>query len=1856
MSKFNIIQDKNSYYFFRALNYGDGLDIQRGITFEDGKVKRIRTDRERCEERKGTAKYNSQSKITLNEVYDHVKNRYIKETNCISLSKNANISLEYGQLHENGYILVKVDKKDMGNTYDAGKYMLEEIQKSISGIVGKLPENSEVLSVINKIKNATSRESIIETIANFYEELKSEKFISKEAIFERLEGKQHFSKEQQQEYNRIIGMLTVLEVCGELKSILPTRTDNSYLIGAIGSSLSNGEIIHYGDIEEQQMYQISSETVNIFALIQQLKEKNIDEKVLETLEQKAIERAVSENAEISICPEGKQTTNDRYNKALPIEEVYRLTKGRIGYEKAQIAIEFVKNLSRSRLGILEYLDSISELCDGNQEVINTLINECYVINKDIINRGNVKGVKIVSSVNAGLDKNKSRFVSDNEQTRLINSVVNMRQEELQSIVDSNGLNLEDEILESILDKNEEVTENYYFSEAIVDALNFEKIYRKTNGSREVSEEEIKILIEKLNKVDCKKIYNAFFRIGKKHDVISGYIVNLLINGYRNESLVELSNREDINEYISDNIGNLSPVVKALKLDKVFGIEDEAFAISGTGIKLRDDQKETVDNMDEIYNEKRFAGVISPTGSGKSFIAIVEMLKYKNSKIVFIAPQKTILYQFKKHIENSLGLDYFPYLSMFCYDTIAERDEDFFENLNADLFIFDEAHRAGAPTYQPKIQKMLDRNPNAQILGMTATPVRDIDKRDMLYELAKMSGSYTEKELVEKKYLASEMYLLDAMKDDIVVTPKVVTFDYNLDTTEEYAEVKRMLHTETDPGKKAELDKIYKEMTAIIKKAKKEGIDKIFNDNIKKRNGRYIIFLPRNSTELSSEEYVKQQIEIIKGYFKDIDSNPSISYLLSDREGGDRTNLEALKEFEDEKGEHSEHLKLIFAIDKLNEGVHVNGIDGEVMLRPISENSKILYTQQIGRSIFPIDPDNPVKDKDRPIIFDVYNNYLVQNMDREINRTTPDSDLHRLQVIVNYINKHKGYIPDINSDDIKEAKKAVALKRIQKKYSKYIDGIDDSNLSESEQYEVEEILRWGKSISLWEIEIPDRIVLPGEKEIGRNDTFRATGTQRDFLELFRRSREIGKNNKISSNLRLRSILDILDILAENGLHINNRSIRLDSTLGEVLKKFPEEDRQDILAEIGVGLDFKIGEEYNYAKEEFYKGKTLFVQYDVCDLRRFGIFSPFFDKIGKERTCVSRSFISNGPSELININIITGRLYGEDGFDVKGWDVEGYYMDGYNKNGFNRNGINKQTGKEYDINYFDKDGYFYTSSSKGECYRTNRKVDDYNFDIDGYYYELQEDGSYQKTDRKLDKHGFDRYGYYYRVEGNGHYRKTDRKVDEYCFDRDGYYYQKRVDRTYKKTDSKLNNRNFDIDGYYYELQEDGSYQRTDRKVDEHGFGKDGYYYEVEEDGDYQKTDRKLDKHGFDRDGIYWKLAKKFSLIGNESKFVKTDRKIDDHNFDIDGYYYEKKRNRTYKTDSKLNSRNFDIDGYYYELQEDGTYKKTGSKIDRYSQDIDGLGHILQEDGTYKVLDEYGFDEEGHYYELQENGAYQNTGSKLDRHNFDKEGYYWKSEKDGTYKNTFSKTDERGFYISGYISDEGRKYDSEKYDLAGYDIDGINRQGFNKRGYYCVKDFRGIPQSTGLKYNPRGFMADGNHIVTKTRLDIRKFDINGKYFEALLYKIGKEYDENGFNADGTYMETGEMYHCGYNAYGVDENGKDKFGEYPPEIQFGREYVKAVCKGKVKEVLEKYYDLDREKIDFTLYKAMEMYPKLKEVTTKYIASYIDGIKNRGEKLKELRLECDKEKSEIEKLEMEIRILKNRIRSMSPVQGFNKQ
>lgn len=278
--KFNPIEDKYNIYFFRALNTADLNDVENEITANKNIVNRIRTDSERFEEKNNIkAKYSDSIEITLEEMWDHIRINYLKETNCISMSCNAKISLDYGRQYQNRFILIKI-KKENNNIYNAGQYMLSKIEEKIVECVEKLPKNSFEIKIINKIKNENTLFGVLNDISDIYSinyNFSTKKFFTQKRIkslkYKRFFKKSYFSNEQELEYNKIIAKLTVLETLKKVSPIINKTLNNDSLIDTIDRAFSSFEVIHYGQIKKEEFIEISKEEMEMFAMIQNIKTK-----------------------------------------------------------------------------------------------------------------------------------------------------------------------------------------------------------------------------------------------------------------------------------------------------------------------------------------------------------------------------------------------------------------------------------------------------------------------------------------------------------------------------------------------------------------------------------------------------------------------------------------------------------------------------------------------------------------------------------------------------------------------------------------------------------------------------------------------------------------------------------------------------------------------------------------------------------------------------------------------------------------------------------------------------------------------------------------------------------------------------------------------------------------------------------------------------------------------------------------------------------------------------------------------------------------------------------------------------------------------------------------------------------------------------------------------------------------------------------------------------------------------------------------------------------------------------------------------------------------------------------------------
>ena len=418
INKFNVIQDEENYYFFRALNMADNADIeQQTTTSTDGKIERIRTDRERFD---GDAKYTEASEISLEEIYDHIKMHYRKDTNCISLTSNANIAVNYGRgSYKDKYVMVKIPKKEFGEkTLAAGQYMLKELYSKIQQAIESLPEDAKqrVSNAFEEIDKATESKDLKDIIAQRYtanrEEVSLDRAHLRKGIIysspkARISNYQSLDDEQVLEVNKVYAKLAILENEQVLKHVIP-HSSNSKLRETIGSAFSSTEVIHYGDIKQENIIEVPKEVVDLFALIQQI--DGLDKGRVEQLKRTLI-TAVQNGVKIPAIPE----IEEKVKADISIEEMYGITDGKVEYGKANSIVKNMFYLSKARKNAIQLSNVLSEILGQNsgfEDIIQYIRENGFRVEPEIITRQSNKGVKLSESVSLDLQQEEQILVNE----------------------------------------------------------------------------------------------------------------------------------------------------------------------------------------------------------------------------------------------------------------------------------------------------------------------------------------------------------------------------------------------------------------------------------------------------------------------------------------------------------------------------------------------------------------------------------------------------------------------------------------------------------------------------------------------------------------------------------------------------------------------------------------------------------------------------------------------------------------------------------------------------------------------------------------------------------------------------------------------------------------------------------------------------------------------------------------------------------------------------------------------------------------------------------------------------------------------------------------------------------------------------------------------------------------------------------------------------------------------------------------------------------------------------------------------------------------------------------------------------
>ena len=330
-----------------------------------------------------------------------------------------------------------------------------------------------------------------------------------------------------------------------------------------------------------------------------------------------------------------------------------------------------------------------------------------------------------------------------------------------------------------------------------------------------------------------------------------------------------------------------------------------------------------------------AAVIHPTGTGKSFIAFKWIEEHANERFVWLSPSEYIC---KTQLENVLrDTPDFPAnaITFLTYTRLMMMSSEEIMALSPYGIVLDEFHRCGAKCWGEGVAQLLHAFPKARLLGLSATKIRYLDgQRDMAEEL--FEGC-----------VASEMTLGEAVVRGILPTPTYVTTVYQI--YRELEGLQKRIDTVSPMALRWESQQQMDVLRKSVERA--DGLTVIFARYMTQKSGKYLVFC-------ANRAHMKHILGYAQEWFGAIDPQMHIYSAYS----ADPQTSRAYKAF---VKDDSDHLKLLFSINMLNEGVHVRDVSGVILFR--QTESPIIYKQQIGRAL-------TTGMQCTPLILDVVNNF------------------------------------------------------------------------------------------------------------------------------------------------------------------------------------------------------------------------------------------------------------------------------------------------------------------------------------------------------------------------------------------------------------------------------------------------------------------------------------------------------------------------------------------------------------------------------------------------------------------------------------------------------------------------------------------------------------------------------------------------------------------------------------------------------------------------------------------------------------------------------------------------------------------
>ena len=317
----------------------------------------------------------------------------------------------------------------------------------------------------------------------------------------------------------------------------------------------------------------------------------------------------------------------------------------------------------------------------------------------------------------------------------------------------------------------------------------------------------------------------------------------------------------------------------------------------------------IENIKRDFEEVDKVAAVQATGSGKSLL-IAEMARQnKDMKQLVVVPRRNIIEEVKRQIPSTV-----KDISFETYQHLCQMTEEELKAIHYDRLYLDEFHHMGAREWSRAVKTMMSVNEHAKVLGTTAT-VNHVGvagvKRDMSdLEFDRVAGSLS---------------LEQALVRHVLTSPSYVSMPYSYDD----------LRDSVKALSKGKDEKVASLLEAIDKQEKEHPVHEIIRENLPKTTGRMLVFCP-------TVKDLKRYKSAVLNMLRDAKISPApFEYYHS---SNDRKTTKGLEDML--KHRTTKRMQVLFAVDMLNEGVHVPDVTAAIFLRPT--DSDTLFKQQLGR--------------------------------------------------------------------------------------------------------------------------------------------------------------------------------------------------------------------------------------------------------------------------------------------------------------------------------------------------------------------------------------------------------------------------------------------------------------------------------------------------------------------------------------------------------------------------------------------------------------------------------------------------------------------------------------------------------------------------------------------------------------------------------------------------------------------------------------------------------------------------------------------------------------------------------------------